>query len=211
MADYITYVGSLCRQQSRRTLLDYFYDQWMNNGEWHTTGDIMEATGLARTSVTENIELFLDTNLVESKSDDKRKHPLYRPVANSATFKAIQQTNEVLNHATDSSHDGGEMPLTDLYGGSSRAKLVDYFIHTGIEWSEDDEPLTKVDVYEGSSVTRKSIIEEIDTLINYEIVVVDESFSYPRYEPAKESEAFQKVVSLNELLDETISNSLREV
>jgi len=101
-------------------------------------------------------------------------------------------------------------PLRYLFESTARQRLVDVFLELGIQWEEDDDPLSKKDLIDITDMQRKSVIEHIDALVEMGVVEVDEEHRYDRYEPAVEKESFQILVHANDVLGEHYENYLEE-
>lgn len=195
-----SYVGELCRTDSRRALLEFVYERWKEGDDsWLRVNDLIEETGLSRNAVIQNREFLIDVELVETSENGRFTQ--YRP-SDSESMRAVESANEELEATSErDQRRGGGIALTDLYGSESRQRLADFFLWCGLEWdAAEDEPLTKSDVHEMSGVTRKSIVKHIDVLVDYGIVDVNIEHTYDRYKPAVKSPSFDALIQTNETL-----------
>lgn len=204
-----TVVGMFCQTDIRRTLLRYFLTEIAKeHTHKRTTGDIIDDTGVSRNSVRNHIDLFIESGLViEHDADQQFTH--YEPNTDSDVFTIFRDCDEILSEATnrDVGSDVG-VHLTDLYGSDSRRILTDFFFYLGDEWDEtENDPLTKKDIHRNSGVTRKSIIKEIDVLIEYNIVDEDMEFTYPRYRPYTGSLQFRYLRDANLAINDYLSTA----
>jgi hypothetical protein len=198
-----TMLGFLCQTEARCELMDYILAE-ISNGrlEPRMTGQIMEDTELSRNSVTEHIGLFVEMKLLKA-SETQKKFTQYTPIEGN-TYEVLQWLNDALQTVRGESINKGTA-ITHLYGSGSRRILVDFFTYLGMDYREEgidprDDPLTKRELYQKSGVTRKTIISEIDLLVEYGIVKEDTEFTYPRYYPHIDGPIFDEIVEANEML-----------
>lgn len=93
-------------------------------------------------------------------------------------------------------------PLRFVMESPARQKLVDFFLELSRSWDEDSEPLTKKEIVNITDMQRKSVIEHIDVLVDFGIVNINEEHRWERYEPAVESDTYNALINVNNILGE---------
>jgi len=207
LVDRPTFIGKLCESKVSRRMLRYFLTLGMTEAEVEQMViDIIEDKNVdtSRTTFNKHIDAFVKMGVVERVGEGR--YARYKPAVESYSFNELVRANDLLR--SYASRDvGGEVggALTDLYGGESRRILTDYFIRLGVE-SVDHELMSKSGIYDDTGVARKTIIDNIDVLVEYGILYEDTEFSYSRYRPDPDSNTFKGVVEANVALVEAYDN-----
>jgi len=207
LAENPTFIGKLCESKQSRRMLRYFLTLGMTEGDVERrVTDSIEDDGVdtTRTTFNKHIDVFVEMGIVERLGE--KRYVRYKPDIESASFQKLVEVDDLLRSYT-SKDVGGKVgsALTDLYGGESRRILTDYFIRLGVE-SDEYELMSKSGIYEDTGVARKTIIDNIDVLVEYGILYEDTEFSYSRYKPDPDSDTFNGLVETNIALVEAFDN-----
>lgn len=190
--------GLFCQTKTRRKLTDVILGMGRNNDtDCYQTGDLMDMTDGARASILSHIDFFADAGLLTVK-DQPDKYPQYQFRNDTELFDALDELDSALSavYEENTNEPGG---LTHLYNSEGQGDLVDFFVWNCFEW-DNPEPLTKSDLAEYTDISRKNIVNNINTIVAYDIVKLNTEFEYDRYQPRQSSRSIWCLTGFNNIM-----------
>jgi len=207
LAENPTFIGKLCESKVSRRILRHFLSLGVVDGDVkQRVIDIVEHEDVdtSRTTFNKHAHVFVKMGVIEQVGEGR--YVRYKPAVDSPSFNELVRVDDLLR-SYSRRNVGGEVgaALTDLYGGESLGILTDYFIRLGVE-EDDHELMSKNQIHKQTGVARKTIIDNIDILVEYGILYEDEQFSYSRYKPNPDTDPFKGIVEANVALVEAFDN-----
>ncbi len=100
------------------------------------------------------------------------------------------------------SHEERPTPLRYLYESPARQQLVDFFLELARTWDEDSDPLTKKDIIDVTGMQRRSVIDHLPVLVEMGVVKINTEHRHDRYEPHIESDPYNALIDVQNILGE---------